>query len=260
MTLLRHTYFVTGRHLRALVRQPWVVAISVVQPVIWLVLFSALFSSATQIPGFRSVAGGSYLDYLVPGVVVMTALFSSGWSGMGIIEDLDRGIMDGLLISPIPRGALIAGRTLYEMLALLAQVAIIGALALGLGAHFAGGLLGFAVLTGCAMLVCATFASISDAFALLLQQRESVIGINSFLVLPLSFLSTAFMPLDLAPAWMSTVAACNPVNWAVVAGRESLLASPDWALIAPRLAGLLAVTLLAGWWATLAFRAYQRSI
>ena len=86
----------TQRHSRALLRQPYFLAITLTQPIIWLLLFGALFKSVTEIPGFA--AGGSYLDYLMPGVVVMTALFSSGWSGMGIIEDMDRGLMDRFLV------------------------------------------------------------------------------------------------------------------------------------------------------------------
>lgn len=258
MTAIAQTYFMTGRHVRAFIRQPWFVGIVIVQPVVWLFLFGALFSNVTEIPGFG--AGGSYLDYLTPGVLVMTALFSCGWSGMGIIEDLDRAIMDRFLVSPVHRSALIAGRTIYELVAFLIQAVIIGAFALLLGAHFAGGILGLAVATLCAMLVGAAFASLSDAFALTLRQRESVIGINSFLVLPLTFLSSAFLPLALAPDWIATAARFNPVAWAVEAGQSALSAEPDPGLIAARLVGLLAVTLLAMWLATRAFRSYQRSI
>ena len=258
MTAVAQTWYMTDRHVRFLLRQPWFIATSIVQPVIWLLLFGQLFRNVTEIPGFTA-AGGSYLDYLTPGVLVMTALFSCGWSGMGIIEDLDRAIMDRFLISPVHRSSLISGRTIYELVSLLIQAAIIGGLAWLLGAHFAGGLIGFAALTACAMLVGAAFASISQAMGLVLRQRESVIGINVLLVLPLSFLSAAFLPLDLVPGWIRTVAAYNPVNWAVEAWRAALAANPDWAFILPRMGGLLAVTVAAVWLATAAFRSYQRS-
>jgi ABC-2 type transport system permease protein len=258
MTALAQSWFMTERHLRFFVRQPWFVGIVIVQPVIWLLLFGQLFKDATQIPGFA--AGSSYLDYLTPGVLVMTALFSCGWSGMGIIEDLDRAIMDRFLVSPVHRSALISGRTLYEVLAFGIQAAIIGGLAWLLGAHFASGLVGFVALTLCAMLVGAAFASISEALALVLRQRESVIGINTFLVLPLSFLSAAFLPLNLVPDWIAVVAKFNPINWAVEAGRAALAASPDWSFILPRMGGLLGVTIVAMLLATRAFRSYQRSV
>jgi ABC-2 type transport system permease protein len=258
MTALVQTADVAGRHLRFFLRQPWFVLMALVQPVIWLLLFGALFKSVTQIPGFTTSA--TYLDYLVPGVLVMTALLSCGWSGMSIIEDLDRAVMDRFLTTPVHRTAIIAGLNVYELIAFAIQAAIIGGLALLLGARFAGGLAGFVALTVCAMLVGATVAAFSDAMALRLRQRESVIGINTLLTMPLTFLSAAFMPLSLAPDWIATVAKVNPVNWAVEAGREALAASPDWSFIAPRIVALAALAILSTAWATSTFRAYQRSI
>jgi ABC-2 type transport system permease protein len=258
MTALAQTAFVTNRHLRWFLRQPWFIGVVLVQPVIWLLLFGALFKSVTEIPGFSTAA--SYLDYLVPGIVVMTALFACGWSGMSIVEDIDRAIVDRLLATPIHRSAIVTGLNLYELVSLAIQAAIIGGLAWLLGAHFEGGLLGFAALVLCAMLVGAAVAAFSDAIALMAPQRETVIGINTLLTLPLTFLSAAFMPLNLAPDWIATVARFNPVNWAVEAGREALTASPDWSFIAPRIAGLAVLALLSTAWASSTFRAYQRSL
>ena len=259
MTAMSQTAYVAGRHLRFFTRQPWFVLMAIVQPVIWLLLFGALFQRATQIPGFGTGAA-SYLDYLVPGVLVMTALFSCGWSGMSIVEDLDHSIIDRFLVTPIHRSAIIVGLNLYELVAFGIQAAIIGGLALVLGARFEGGILGYGALTLCAMLVGATVASLSDALALLLRQRESVIGVNTLLTLPLTFLSGAFMPLGLAPDWIRTAAAWNPVNWAVEAGRAALAADPDWSFIAPRLVGLAILAALSTAWATRTFGRYQRSI
>jgi len=115
------------------------------------------------------------------------------------------------------------------------------------------------VLVVGASLLSATFASISNALALTIRQRESVIGANQFLVLPLTFLSAAFMPLALVPDWIATVARYNPVNWAVEAGREALLGSPDWSFIGIRFLGLVVVAIVAAALATRAFRSYQRS-
>jgi len=258
MTAIAQTAHVSGRHLRAFVRQPWFVGVAIIQPVIWLLLFGALFSGITKLPGFGSSAG--YIDYLVPGVLVMTALFSCGWSGMAVIEDLDRGIIDRYLTTPVHRSAIISGLTVYELVSLLIQAAIIGAMALALGAHFEGGIIGFGALTLCALLLGAAVASFSDAMALILRQRESVIGINTMMTLPLTFLSAAFLPLALAPEWIQTVAKFNPVNWAVEAGREALGASPDWSFVLPRVAGLAVLALLATGFATRTFRSYQRSI
>lgn len=258
MTAITQTAYVTTRHLRYMWRQPWFVMMAVIQPIIWLLLFGALFKNVAEIPGFSTSA--TYLDYLVPGVLVMTALFGCGWSGMSIIEDLNRSVMDRFLTTPIHRSAIIAGLNIYELAALGVQAVLIGGLAWLLGARFEGGLLGFGALTVCAMLVGGTVAAISDAMALVLRQRESVIGINTLLTMPLTFLSAAFMPLNLVPPWIAGVARFNPVNWAVEAGREALTATPDWWFVIPRMGGLLAVAILATWFGTWAFRSYQRSL
>lgn len=257
MTAITQSLHMTQRHNRALIRQPWFLGIVLVQPFVWLFLFSQLFRSVAELPGFTSAA--TYLDFLVPGVVVMSALFSSGWSGMGILEDMDRGILDRLLASPMHRSAIITGSLVHEMINLGIQATIIGGLAWVLGARYESGPIGFAVLIGTASLLSATFGSISNALALTLRQRESVIGANQFLVLPLTFMSAAFMPLSLVPDWIATVARFNPVNWAVEAGREALVGSPDWAFIGIRVLGLAIVAVIAGMLATRAFRSYQRS-
>ncbi len=259
MTAIAQTAEITGRHLHYFIRQPWFVLVSLVQPFIWLFLFSQLFRSVTAIPGFGS--GGNYLDYLTPGVLVMTALFSCGWSGMAVVEDINRSIIDRLLVTPIHRSAIITGLNLYELVSLVIQAAVIGGVALLLGARFAGGIVGFGVLLLCAMLVGASVAAFSDAIALGQPNRETVIGINTLLTLPLTFLSAAFMPLNLVPDWLRTIAGYNPVNWAVEAGRAALTSpDPDWSLILPRLAGLAVLAIVTTAWATWTFRSYQRSI
>jgi ABC-2 type transport system permease protein len=258
MTAFSQSLYMTQRHTLALLRQPWFVAMTVIQPIIWLVIFGSLFKSATEIPGFSSAA--SYLDYLVPGVVAMTAIFGSSWSGMGLIDDIDRGILDRFLASPTHRSSLIVGRLVQDAISLLVQACVIGGIAWLLGAHFASGPLGYAVLVGCAVLLGATFGSLSNALALVLRQRESVIGANQFLVLPLTFISGAFMPLALAPDWIAAVARYNPLNWAVEGGREALAAGPDWSFIVMRMAWLVALALVAAMVATRAFRSYQRSL
>ncbi len=257
MTALAQTSRISGRHIHAFIRQPWFVVMSVVQPAIWLLLFGALFTNVTRIPGF---AVSSYVDYLVPGVVVMTALFWCGWSGMSLIEDIDGAIIDRLLTTPVHRSAIIGGLSVYQLVTLAVQIGIIGVFALLLGARFEGGLAGSGALVASTLLLGAAVSSFSDAMALMLRQRESVIGINTMMTLPLTFLSAAFMPLNLAPDWIQTVARFNPVNWAVEAGRVAMTASPDWGFIAPRLLGLAVLAVLSTAWATRTFRSYQRSI
>jgi ABC-2 type transport system permease protein len=257
VTALRHTQQVALRYIRALLRQPAWVGISLLQPVIWLLLFGALFKRTADIPGFT---GGSYIEFLAPGVVVMLAISSAGWVGMGFIEDINRGTMDRLLVSPIWRGALNLGSVAQSVLSIVIQSLIVIGLSLAVGAHFHNGLAGVAVLVAVAGLLGAVFASLSNGVAVLTRQRETLIGIVTMVTLPLTFLSSALMQQSLLPGWIRWTARFNPVNWAAEAGRSAAEANPDWGLIGTRV-GFLALLLVASAaFATRAFNAYQRSI
>jgi ABC-2 type transport system permease protein len=258
MTALSHSGFIAHRHIKALVRQPWYLVASLAQPLIWLLLFSALFEGVAGLPGFPT---DSYIAYLAPGVVLMTAMFTNSWNGMGLLDDMESGVLDRLLTSPVRRSAILNGVNIQQVISLTAQALILIGLALILGARFEGGVVGLAVLLGVSVLLGAAFGGISMATALSVRQRESVIGMNQLLVLPGIFLSTAFMPADLLPEWIATVARYNPVDWAAVASHEAMLsASPNWTLVLGRV-GLLALfcigAVLLG---TASFRSYQRSI
>jgi ABC-2 type transport system permease protein len=257
MTTLRHMGYMALRDLRALWRQPWYVVATLVQPVIWLLLFGELFKRVADLPGF---GGESYIAYLAPGVVIMSALFSSGWSGMATIEDIDRGVTDRLLVSPVSRTAIIAGRVTQSAVVIVIQSVIMIGIALAVGASFPGGVVGVLVLILVSALLGAGFAALSNSFALITRQEESLIGAVTLLVLPLTFLSTALMTSDLLPDWMSTVAKFNPVNWAIEAGRSATAANPDWGLIAGYVGLLAAGLVLAATLATQAFRSYQKSV
>jgi ABC-2 type transport system permease protein len=258
MTLaLANSLDLTRRWLTALLRQPWWVAITLVQPVIWLALFGSLFERVVEIPGF---AVGSYEDFLAPGIVVMTALFSAGWNGMGMLNDLDRGVLDRFLVSPVARAALIVGPIAQVAIIVCVQSLIIVGLSLVLGATFPGGAVGVAALIGLAVLLAAAVAGVSNAIALTARREETLIGAVNFLILPLTFLSSTFMQLNLAPGWIEAAARFNPVNWAVEAGREAVAASPDWTFVVERAGLLIVLAVLAVWLATRAFRSYERSV
>jgi ABC-2 type transport system permease protein len=256
-TTMTHSWFMTVRHLRNLARQPWWIAITLVQPVIWLLLFGAVFKATADIPGF---AADSYVDYLTPGIVVMTAAFAGGWAGMGVIEDLNRGVVDRFLVSPVARQALISGRLVQLAIVSLIQSLIVIVLGLLVGARFPGGLAGLGVLVACSALLGASLGALSNGMALLARKEETVIAASNFVLLPLTFLSSAFMQRDLMPGWIQTVARYNPVEWTTQAGREALTAQPDWGLVLSRMGLLAALALACGWLATRAFRTYQRAI
>ena len=254
---LADSWFMTVRHLRNLFRQPAWIAISLIQPVVWLLLYGALFRKIVEIPGFGA---DSYIDFLTPGIVVMTCLFSAGWSGMGLIDDLDRGVVDRFLVSPASRGSLIAGRLIQGAMVGVIQAVIIIVLGLIVGATYPGGLAGLTALTVCAVLLGTAIGALSNGVALLSRREETMIAVSNFVLLPLTFLSSVFMAQALMPQWMQDVAQYNPVNWAVQAGREALAANGDWSIVFSRMGYLVVFTVICTWLATRAFRVYRRSI
>jgi ABC-2 type transport system permease protein len=252
-----HTTWMTGRQLRTLARQPAYLIISLIQPVIWLFLFGSLFRKVVELPGFGAP---SYLDYLVPGVVIMSALSASMWSGMTVLEEIDRGIMDRFLVLPLHRSAIINASVVMVSITTTIQSLIIVGLGWAAGARYPGGVAGVLVLVVASILVAAVFSALSNSVGMLARQRETIIGINTFLLLPLTFLSTAFMAKALMPQWMRIVADCNPVNWALEAGRAAMSAGPDWARVAAQGGGLAALAVVVTALSVLTFRAYQKSV
>ena len=179
---------------------------------------------------------------------------------MGFIEDIASGVMDRELASPVWRGALNAGTVIYAALTVALQTVLIVLLSLALGADYVGGVGGVLMLILVAALLAAIFASLSNGVAMLARQREALIGAVSFVLLPLTFLSTALMQASLIPGWIRTISKFNPVNWAVQAGRSAAMQQINWGLVGARLGMLLALTVVSAWLATRAFTRYQRSL
>ena len=255
--MIAESLTMTGRWLRILARQPWWIGITLLQPIIWLLLFGALFERVTDLPGFGS---DDYVAYLTPGIIVMTALFSGGWNGMGMLEDLNRGTLDRFLVSPVRRLPLILGPLGQMATVTIVQSLIIFGLAFVLGASFDGGVAGIAVVLVCALLLALAMAGLSNALALLARQEETLIGAVQFIVLPATFVATAFMPRSLVPDWIADVSRYNPVDWAVTAGREALGANVDWGVVAGRVGLLALLAAVAALGATRAFASYRRSV
>ena len=227
------------------------------QPMIWLLLFGALFKSVTQIPGFTA---SSYINYLTPGVVVMLAVSSAGWTGMGFIEDMNSGVMDRMLVAPAWRGAFNLGSVAQSMLSVVIQTLLIVLLALALGADYVNGVGGVLVLLLVAALLAAIFASFSNGIAILTGQRETLIGAVSLLLLPLTFLSEradAAEPRARLDRHGGEVQPGRLGRDRRALGGDRVL---DWGLVAGRVGLLAALVVLAAWFATRAFGVYQRSL
>ncbi len=136
-TVASDTWWLTGRKLRALSRQPAVLAMGVIQPVIWLFLFGEMFRKVIDIPGFAFQ--GSYLAYLIPGIVAMNAMSSNMWAGMAMIEEIDRGTLNRFLVTPASRLAIMNASVAEQAVSTTVQTLIIVALGYAGGAHYPGG-------------------------------------------------------------------------------------------------------------------------
>ena len=256
-TAVSQTWYMTQRQLMVFVRQPAVLLITLIQPVVWLFLFGSLFKKVVELGGFGTT---SYLDYLVPGVVVMSALSSNMWAGMTTLDEIQRGTLNRFLTTPVSRAALMNGNVVNNGLVTALQSVLIVLLGLLGGADYPGGIGGVVVLVVASVLLGTVFGALSNALGMLVRERESIIGINTFLLLPLTFLSTAFMAPSQMPGWIRHVADFNPLDWAMVAGRSALAENPDWGGVLGRGGGLLALAIAAVWLSIRTFRSYQRSV
>lgn len=149
--LISDTWYLTGRRLRALSRQPFVLGMGVIQPVIWLFLFGELFHKVIDIPGFGYQ--GSYLAYLIPGIVAMNAMSGNMWAGMSTIEEIERGTLNRFLVTPASRLAIMNASVAEQAVSTVVQTLIIVLLGLAGGASYPGGAAGIAVLTAASVLV-----------------------------------------------------------------------------------------------------------
>ncbi len=255
---LSDTWYLTGRKLHALVRQPWVLAFSVIQPAIWLFLFGGLFHKIIDIPGFGYT--GSYLAYLVPGIVAMNAMSGNMWAGMSMIEEIERGTLNRFLVTPASRMAIMNATVAEQTVGTTVQTLIIVVLGYAGGARYPGSIPGIIVLILAAVLVGVLWGGLSNMVGMLLRSREAIIGVYTFFMLPLMFLSSAFIQPSFMPGWMQAIAAWNPLNWEVEIGRSALSASPDWAAVAVRCGGLLALAIAAVAISVTTFRSYAKNV
>jgi ABC-2 type transport system permease protein len=246
---LAHTQAIAVRHVHAFLRQPWWIAISLMQPTIYLLLFSQLFATIGELPSI----GGSYLSFLLPGVVVMSALASGGWAGTASIDDIRSGVMDRMLVTPARRAAVILGHLGQQVLIVVLQALVLMVLGIVVGARFDGALPGVAAMLVASALLGSAIGALSHAIALLARTQETLIAVSQGVILPMTFLSTTFMVPELMPDWMATIAGVNPLTWAVDAARAALQGPADWSFVVVRL-GWLAIFLVVS--VVLALRAF----
>lgn len=236
--LIGQSAHMAKRHILHAFRQPWLIAINLVQPFLWLLLFSATFNRIADIPGFGA---DNYAQFFLPGLIVMSILLAAGWSGMSLLADMERGTLERLLASPAKPVTLIIGPLLHQIVSAAVPTAILLAIGYGLGVRFHGGLPGALVLLLALALIAAATAALSNAVALLVGREESLIAVVNFIIMPMTFLSTAFMPRDLVPGWVAAAVAANPVNWAVELSRAAFDGTLSARLVVTYLALLFAL-------------------
>jgi ABC-2 type transport system permease protein len=256
VTALTQTVFLFLRVMRSLLRQPIWIFFMLVQPMFWLVLYSQLFRRITDLPGFGT---HSYIDYLTPGIAVMTAFFSGSWAGMGTIEDLDRGVVERFLTTPARHSAIVSARIVQSGAVATIQALVVLLVGLALGATN-GGVVGWIVILAASGLIGAGFAGFSNGIALLTRREESMIAVANFIGLPLLFFSSILIARDLIPHWMRVLSLANPVEWSVRAARGHVLPGTSSGEILLYLAGLVLFTTATTMFATRCFRSYQRTL
>jgi ABC-2 type transport system permease protein len=258
MQTIRQTGWMVVRQLRNISRQPIWVVMMIVQPMIWLILYGQLLKHA-HLQG-KSATAGSYIEFLAPGIICMNAFFGGMWSGMGMITDLDRKVVDRFLAAPASRLAIVLSQVIRAGITAMIQSAIILVVGLALGVRVHGGPLGWLVVFAVSFLLAAAFSGFSNGLALIFRRPESMIATANMVGLPLMFLSTILVTVTIIPGWIKAVTRVNPVNWGVIAARTAVQTGNSWYAVGAHLGFLLAATVATSLFATWCFRSYQRSI
>src|SRR5439155_19034118 len=120
---VQDTWFMVGRQVRNLMREPIWIALILIQPLVWLLLYGQLFKRITHLPG-GGFGGVSYITFLAPAIVVMNAFFGATWSGMAMITDLDRDVIPRFLATPVSRVSLVASQIVRAALTAVIQALI----------------------------------------------------------------------------------------------------------------------------------------
>jgi ABC-2 type transport system permease protein len=250
--LAYETYYLGLRTSRRFIRVPanWISII--LFPLIQLLVFSQLYQQIVQLPGFG--AQTSYLAYLVPGQVAFTAFLAVSWSGSALLVEYRSGYMDKLRAAPISRWSILAG----EMVPLFFETAVMaGVLLLAgilLGTSIATGLGGFVLILVLSGLFGVAWSGTSFVPALLTKSEQATSAL-SFLFFPVAFVSTAFVPATLMPAWLQALNAWNPITYLIEAIRGLLVSGYDWVLVGR---ALLAIGLVGAVLQLLTFWAFGR--
>ncbi|HEX4721629.1 MAG TPA: ABC transporter permease [Pseudonocardiaceae bacterium] len=246
----------TGRSLRAIVRDPRMIVFSLLQPLVMLLLFSQIFSSIARTPGFPH--GVSYIDFLMPAILVNTAMGSAVQSGVGLVNDMKNGVLARFRSLPIRLGSVLIARSLSDMVRTGVQLVLMLIFASVLfGFAPAGGVPGVAAAWALGLVVGWGLGWIFIAAGSWLRNAEIMQMVGFLLMFPLMFASSAYVPIANLPGWLQAVAHVNPMTYAVNASRALSLDLPVGTGVLSALATSAGLAIVG---ATLAMRGFRRPL
>lgn len=203
---------------RKLRHDPWEVVTRALQPLLWLTVFGQAVARARLLSEQED-----YLTFMAPGILAQSVMFTSIFYGLAIIWERDAGILQKILVLPVPRASFVTGKALGAGLRALLQAAVVVTVALLLQVRFHIDLFSLVTCALAVLLGAGVFASLSMLLATLLKTRERFMGIGQVLTMPLFFASNAIYPIHLMPAWLQVLAQVNPLTYLVELLRDTLV-------------------------------------
>jgi ABC transporter DrrB family efflux protein len=214
------TLVIAKRSLLRIPRQPDLLLGFTVQPVMFVLLFVYVFGGAIRTPGF------DYVDFLIPGIIVQSMVFGGFVTALGLSEDLKKGLIDRFRSLPMATSALLTGRTLADIAGNVTQLVIMVAVGLVAGFNFSTSVpevvAGFALC----LLIGYVFSWVFAVIGLLASSPEAANGYGFTIIFPLTFISSAFVPVESMPDWLEFFAEANPITVMVDAVRALFIGTP----------------------------------
>ena len=218
--IISDTYTIFWREMKRYRKSRSGVLIRLIQPAIWIIVIGNTFAG-TQ-PLIQSVGfDGEYIEFMTPGVIILTAIFTSIFGGVNTLWDRRYGFMNKALTAPISRSSIALGKMLAISLIAALQASLVLGIAIAIGVNFTNFLL-IAPIMAIVILFSLGFSGISVIVAATAKSQETFWGVINFLGMPLFMLSPALFPLELLPDWLATVAKFNPVTYAILLIREMM--------------------------------------
>jgi len=249
--MVSDTSVIAQRQLRKVLRRPMYVVYLFVQPVILVLLFRYVFGGAI------ATGGVSYVDYLMPGIIAMTAVFGALTTGLGITEDLAAGVIDRFRSLPIAHSALLIGRTAADLATNAVSIVVILALGFVIGFRPSEPVWSVALALALILAFAYVFSWISAFVGISVRNPETAQSIGFIWVFPLVFASSAFVPTDTMPAGVQAFADVNPVTLVVDAARALMIGHGD--ALAPALGTLAWLAALLVVFVPLSVRALRKA-